>query len=658
MRARVKSEAILATRPSLPVRYGVAVVSVALVLLLKLLLDPLIEEQSPFLLLAAAVMIGAWFGGLGPGLLATALGSLAADYFFLPPAGSFTGLGLHALPLLLFAVQGLVISLLTEALHAARQRAEASTREARDHEEGLRRSEERFRLLVEGVKDYAIFMLYPDGRVASWNEGAQRTMGYGAGEVIGKHFSLFFAPEDVRRGRPERELRVASEEGRFEEESWRVRKDGSRFWADVVVTAVQDETGDPRGFAKVVRDVTERKEAEEALRRSLDALVALFEAGQVLGSSLEREEIGSKLVGIARRISNLDAAVIDLLDGSGRLSEWSCAGAEEVLAAVREEPGIRSAVREVFETGRLRSLELAQPSVMESARHLKGLLVPLRVRNRVIGVLEGYGSEEALAEKEAGDTLASLANQAASTLENARLYEELAERERRLENLVERLVAAQEEERRRVAYEVHDGLTQLAVAAHQRLEIFEEDYALPSQGRQELQEAIDLVRRTVAEARRVIADLRPTTLDDFGLAAAIRMQVEDLREQGYRVDYEEALGDESFPVALETTLFRIAQEALNNARKHAGTERVRVVLARRDGRVRLEIRDWGRGFEPAEVEQNVGGPGERVGLSSMRERVALLGGEFEIRSEPGAGTSVVAEVPLPPTMEEGGDGGE
>jgi PAS domain S-box-containing protein len=657
MHARAKIQAISATRPSLPVRYGIAVGSVAVAFVFKLLIDPLIAQDTPFLLVFGAVMVSAWYGGLGPGLLASVLAALLTDYFFLYPRGSFSGASLEALPLVTFVVEGVLVSALASSLRAAKARAEASTREARDHEEGLRRSDERFRLLVEGVKDYAIFMLYSDGRVASWNEGARRTMGYGAREVIGEHFSLFFAPEDVRRGRPERDLRVASKGGRFEEEGWRVREDGSRFWANVVVTAVRDETGDLRGFAKVVRDVTERKQAEEALRRSLDALLALFEAAQVLGSSLEREEIGSKLVGITPRISDLDAAAIDLLDAQGRPSEWRCAGSEGVLATVREDPAIRTAVREVSKTGQLRSLGLEQPSSPEAARCLKALLLPLRVRNHVIGVLEAYGPEEALAEKEAVETLATLANQAASALENARLYEDLAERERRLENLVERLVAAQEEERRRVAYEVHDGLTQLAVAAHQRLEIFEEDYALPSQGRQELQEVIGLARRTVAEARRVIADLRPTTLDDFGLAAAIRMQVEDLRKEDYQVDYEEALGEAPLPVALETTLFRVAKEALNNARKHAQTARLRVVLARRDGRVRLEIRDWGRGFEPVELEHNAGGPGERVGLSSMRERVALLGGEFEIRSEPGAGTSVVAEVPVP-TMGEGDEHGE
>ena len=173
-------------------RYGVATLGVALVVLLKLVLDPLITEQSPFLLLAGAVMVAAWFGGLGPGLLATALGALAADYFFLAPVGSFTGLGVQVLPLALFVVQGLVISSLTEALLVARGRAETTVLEAESHQESLRRSEERFRLLVEGVEDYAIFMLDPDGCIASWNAGARRINGYEEDEIIGEHFSVFY----------------------------------------------------------------------------------------------------------------------------------------------------------------------------------------------------------------------------------------------------------------------------------------------------------------------------------------------------------------------------------------------------------------------------------------------------------------------------------
>src|SRR5215210_5976941 len=142
-------------------RYGVAALAVGVVLVVKLLLDTWITAESPFLLLAGAVVVGAWFGGLGPGLLATALGALTANYFFLHPEGSFTGPGVAFLPLLLFTLQGLLISSLVEALRTARDRAEQSSLETRGHQESLRESEERFRLMVEGVKDYAFFMLDP-----------------------------------------------------------------------------------------------------------------------------------------------------------------------------------------------------------------------------------------------------------------------------------------------------------------------------------------------------------------------------------------------------------------------------------------------------------------------------------------------------------------
>ena len=625
-------------------QYGVAALAVALVILLKLLVDPLIAEQSPFLLLAAAVMVGAWFGGLGPGLLATALGALAADYFFLLPVGSFTPLGLAFLPLLLFVLQGVLISVLVEALRSARQRAEARTQEAQEKQEELRTSEERFRHLVEGVKDYAIFMLDSEGRVTTWNEGAQRTMGYEAREITGEHFSIFYTEEYTARDHPEEELRVAEEEGRYEEEGLRVGKDGSRIWAHVVITALRDEDGSLRGFSKVVRDITERKWAEAELRRSLDSLLAIYEAGQVLGSTLEREQIGSELLEITQRISNLSAARIGLLDDDQQLCTLRATGSEDLWRRARSAPEAEAARRAALESEEPLSFEL-QPSDANGTL-LVGLCLPLRVRDRVVGLLEAYGSE-ALAEKENVETLTSLASQGASALENARLYEELAERERELRDLVGRMLVAEEEERRRVAYEVHDGLTQMVVAAHQRLQILAEDHPPGSaEGREGLEEAIELARRTVTEARRVIADLRPTTLDDFGLPTAVRLQIEELRAGGQEVSYEETLGGERLPAALETTLFRVAQEALTNVRKHAETDRVSVTLGHRAGGVvRLVIRDWGRGFEPTEVASG-GGPGERVGLSSMRERVALLGGDLEIYSEPGEGTTVVAEVPL------------
>jgi PAS domain S-box-containing protein len=135
--------------------------------------------------------------------------------------------------------------------------------ERRREQDSLRQSEERFRLLVEGVQDYAIFMLDPGGHITSWNPGAERTKGYTANEIIGRHFSTFY-PADARAvDWPSHELRVARAEGRYEEEGWRVRKDGTRFWASVVLTPVYDRTGELRGYAKVTRDLTQRRHVEE-----------------------------------------------------------------------------------------------------------------------------------------------------------------------------------------------------------------------------------------------------------------------------------------------------------------------------------------------------------------------------------------------------------
>ena len=127
----------------------------------------------------------------------------------------------------------------------------------------LRRSEEDFRLLVASVRDYAIYMLDPDGVVVSWNAGAERLKGYRELEILGQHFSVFYAPEDRDAGKPGMLLEIARREGRVEDEGWRIRKDGSRFWADVVITAVYDPDGSLRGYAKVTRDLTERRRAEE-----------------------------------------------------------------------------------------------------------------------------------------------------------------------------------------------------------------------------------------------------------------------------------------------------------------------------------------------------------------------------------------------------------
>lgn len=144
--------------------------------------------------------------------------------------------------------------------------------ERKQAENDLRQSEELRRLLVESVKDYAIYMLDTNGLVVSWNKGAERINGYQAHEIITQHFSCFYPNEDVESGKPEQVLKIAATEGRFEDETWRLRKDKSHFWANVVVTSLRDESGQLRGFVTVTRDITERKRAQEALQEARDEL--------------------------------------------------------------------------------------------------------------------------------------------------------------------------------------------------------------------------------------------------------------------------------------------------------------------------------------------------------------------------------------------------
>ena len=394
----------------------------------------------------------------------------------------------------------------------------------------------------------------------------------------------------------------------------------------------------------VAHDITERNRAEADLRRSLSTLLALREAGQVLGSTLRSEEIVSRLLEIMRGVAGLTAAVISRPREDEELRIWRSDGLVDLWPRIRFSPEAEGARREVLECQEPRRIRLRNPEHPRD-ESLVVLYLPLKIKNRVAGVLEAYGSES-LAQGDTAEVLSSLASQAASALENAHLYEELADRERALQDLIGKLLGAQEEERRRVAYEVHDGLAQVAAAAHQHLQAFARRHPPQTErGREDLQRILKLVRGTVSDARRIIANLRPTTLDDLGLAATISLEVERLREEGYQVDDEETLGEVRLPETVEITLYRIAQEALTNMRKHARARWVRIELRREEEEVRLVVSDDGKGFDPAAPPLEHG-PGERVGLAGMQERIGSLGGTIEIASRPGAGTSVTAAVPL------------
>jgi PAS domain S-box-containing protein len=484
------------------------------------------------------------------------------------------------------------------------------------------------------ASDDGMLLATPHGAILEANPRACELLRLAREEVLAAGHDGVFDPSDAR-------LELALEEqrnvGKFRGELRLLRRNRASFTAEVSINAYQDEAGGER-LGIVFRDITERKRAEEELRRSeaqfrvmvenaLD-LIALCDLdntfryvnpaleqmlgyrpeevlGTVIPDLIHPEDLERFVLRMSQEIMSGSVSIVGPIEIRWRRKDGSYRLLESYVNNLIDDPNVRGVVGTARDVTERKQAE-------EEIRYLNEVL------------------EQRVAERTA----------------------QLAERESLLKHLVGKLVVAQEEERRRIAYEVHDELAQVAIAAHHYLQDFVD--AHPSgctAGEGELGRALELLRQTVREARRVIAGLRTTTLDDFGLATAVRQQIETLCAEGWQIGYEEALGEERLPPETETALYRIAQEALTNVRKHAQTSRAHVTLARRGQSVYLEIRDLGCGFEQPTMPEVID-PGEKVGLYSMRERIALLGGELKITSAPGAGTSVVAEVLLPAPEDE------
>jgi formate hydrogenlyase transcriptional activator len=283
-------------------------------------------------------------------------------------------------------------------------------------ETALRRSEERFRLLVEGAKDYAIFMLDPEGRVTTWNIGAERMKGYRAEEIVGEHFSKFYPQEMIEHGKPEHELEVAAAQGRFEDEGWRIRKDGSRFWANVMITALRGTDGQLLGFSKVTRDFTNRKEAEESL---------VLELSKAL---LTNPDIWQMLAAIEASIQRLiphDYATLALQDVSSteelHVQELPVEGqrgpTKEVLLPMEGTPeGWVFQQQEPLLMTQLSEKKVGAPALQLIAGIKGGCWVPLSSRGEVIGVLFVGTRHEMAFEQRHADTLVQAASQIAGII--------------------------------------------------------------------------------------------------------------------------------------------------------------------------------------------------------------------------------------------------
>ena len=300
--------------------------------------------------------------------------------------------------------------------------------EQREALEALRRNDIQLRSIVESVRDYAIYLLDSDGCVMTWNPGAERIKQYTADEILGKHFSRFFAHEDVERGRPAELMRLARERGRIEEEGWRLRKDGSRFWADTVLTAIRDDAGEITGYAKVTRDFTDRKRAEEAVMLQLsNALLANLDVSKLLTA------ISASILEVIPH----DTSALALFDHAtgDMVVQFMGPYDADIFPGDARLPVEDSVAGRVFRTGepflmqRVSDIEFAS----ESLRKLSGLgmnagcWVPLVHHGKAIGVMAILSRLEGSIGSETVEILSRIASQVAMAVDNAMAFNRIAE---------------------------------------------------------------------------------------------------------------------------------------------------------------------------------------------------------------------------------------
>jgi hypothetical protein len=483
---------------------------------------------------------------------------------------------------------------------------------------------ERALLLIESVRDYAIFMLDPQGKIASWNLGAERIIGYRADEVLGRHFSLFYPSERVLSGACERELEIAAAEGRYEEEGWRIRKDGSSYWSSVVITAVRDSSGQLTGFAKVTRDLTERRQVQEQLRLSEQRFRLLVESVK-------------------------DYAIF-MLDPRGYVMTWN-AGAERIKGYRAEEI-----------IGQRFTRFYPEQEVL-SGKCDRELVEALR---------EGRYEEEGWRIRKDGSRfwanviITAIHDSAGRHLGFAKVTRDLTER-RKLEE--ERLRVAQAQEALRLrdeflsiaSHELKTPLTALQLQLHslrERVDSLDGRMATKlDRAARSSERLVELVEALLDVSRLASGrfELHPQS---FELTEAVQEVVERLREAAKHAGCELSL---KLNGALPGTWDRLRIEQvltnlLSNAIKYAAGAPIEVVLSREGDTAVIEVSDRGPGipeealprifdrFERAAEMRHYGGLG--LGLYVVREIVKAHHGMVTVHNRPGGGACFTVRLPL------------
>lgn len=597
----------------------------------------------------------------------------------------------------------------------------------------LTASEGRLQLLVNSVQDYAIFMVDTDGRIASWNTGAEKIKGYTAEEVVGKPISIFYTQDDNSKGEPQHNLDMAKERGLYHSEGWRLRKDGTRFWADITLTAVYGEKGRLHGFAKITRDRTEFKKAQEQIayqarlmEDTSDAIISMDtkyhvvswnRGAEVLYGYHSSEAIGRPIADVAKTTSTeiqqasirdqlhreghwmgevvhekRDAARMHLLfsvsetrDIQGRVDGYVLVG-RDISERKAEEERLRQFNRALEEQVRQKTAELT----MVFERMSDGIMAFDKSANITYVNQQAALMNKCLPEELMGSNFwekypsaainefGERFHQAMDTQQNVHFemfspslqlwiecfmypssdglslfFRDISEKRKaqeavsrtseELRQLASHLQDIREEERATIAREIHDELGQQLTGIKMDMSWIAKRWAKGPDDEltEKIRGTLGLLDTTINTVRRIATELRPSILDDLGLVAAIEWQSQEFaRRSGIETSFRSSLSEFHFAPSTAIGLFRICQESLTNVARHSGARHVRINLDHEGDRLKLLIRDDGRG-----IDKKVRSEKKTLGLLGMRERALMMGGELDVRNDERGG--VVLEVVIP-----------
>ena len=500
----------------------------------------------------------------------------------------------------------------------------------REVERALRESEERFRLLVEGAEDYAIFMLDPKGNITSWNPGAERIKGYSAEEIIGQHFSCFYAPEKVEAGHPDQELEVAAAKGRFEDEGWRLRKDGSRFWANVIITALRDERGKLKGFSKITRDRTEDLRKESQIHDSEVRFRRLFETAK-------------------DGILILDSSDGKITDANPYITELLGYSTDELIG------------KELWQIGLFQDIEASQAAfqLLQDEGYIRYHDLPLETKSGRKAEVEFISNvynvdHHAVIQCNIRDITER------RQLERAEAQAEaLADLHRRKDEFLAML-----------SHELRNPLAAITNAV-QILDLQKDEHPLQEKAKTIIRrQAANLVVlvNDLLEVSRILGGRIQLHQEDLDARGIVQQAVETARPLIDQNKHELTVSLPTEPTWLHADALRLEEvivNLLNNAVKYTPEGgHIWLSLQQEGDRIVLRIRDTGVGivpdslphlFElftqaPRSLDRSQGGLG--VGLAVVRKLVEMHGGTVEAQSAgPGKGSEFIVRLPVlsPPT---------